>query len=92
MNAASSAGWQDGSASSGLVGLTRPSTRRHPTLPDALPVIGRSSKHPSVVYNFGHQHVGLTLGAVTGKLVQQIIDREQPIVDPTPYRAQRFLE
>ena len=63
-----------------------------PTLPDALPVIGRSSKHPSVVYAFGHQHVGLTLGAVTGKLVQQIIDREQPIVDPTPYRAQRFLE
>ena len=62
-----------------------------PTFPDALPVISHSSKHPSVVYAFGHQHVGLTLGAVTGKLVQQMIDRETPIVDPTPYRAQRFL-
>ena len=62
-----------------------------PTLPDSLPVIGRSSKHPSVVYAFGHQHVGLTLGGITGKLVQQIIDREDPIVDPAPYRAQRFL-
>ena len=62
-----------------------------PTLPDSLPVIGRSSKHPSVVYAFGHQHVGLTLAGITGKLVQQIIDRENPIVDPAPYRAQRFL-
>ena len=62
-----------------------------PTLPDSLPVIGRSSKHPSVVYAFGHQHVGLTLGGITGRLVQQIIDREDPIVDPAPYRAQRFL-
>ena len=62
-----------------------------PTLPDSLPVIGRSSRHPSVIYAFGHQHVGLTLGGVTGKLVQQIIDREDPIVDPTPYAAQRFL-
>jgi len=62
-----------------------------PTLPDSLPVIGRSSRHPSVIYAFGHQHVGLTLGGVTGKLVQQIMDREDPIVDPTPYAAQRFL-
>ncbi|HCX88760.1 MAG TPA: amino acid dehydrogenase, partial [Gammaproteobacteria bacterium] len=62
-----------------------------PTLPDSLPVIGRSSKHPSVIYAFGHHHIGLTLGGITGKLVQQIIDREDPIVDPTPYAAQRFL-
>merc|ERR1711924_149967 len=35
-----------------------------PTLPDALPVIGRSSKSPHVLYAFGHQHVGWTLGAL----------------------------
>ena len=33
-----------------------------PTLPDSLPVIGRSSACPQVVYAFGHQHLGWTLG------------------------------
>jgi len=62
-----------------------------PTFPDALPVISHSSKHPSVVWAFGHRQVGPTRGAVTGKLVQQMIDRETPSGDPAPYRAQRFL-
>ena len=37
-----------------------------PTLPDALPVVGASSA-PGVVYAFGHQHVGWTLGDHGGK-------------------------
>ena len=34
----------------------------HPMLHDSLPVIGRSSACPQVVYAFGHQHLGWTLG------------------------------
>ena len=61
-----------------------------PTLPDSLPVIGRSSRHPGLVYAFGHHHIGITLGGITGKLVQQIIDGHPPTVDLTPYRPERF--
>ena len=40
-----------------------------PTLPDYLPAIGRSRRQGNLYYAFGHQHLGLTLGAVTGELV-----------------------
>ena len=39
-----------------------------PTLPDSLPVIGESQKCNNVYYAFGHQHLGLSLAAVTGKV------------------------
>ena len=61
-----------------------------PTLPDSLPVIGRSSRHPGLIYAFGHHHIGITLGGITGKLVQQIIDGQPPTVDLRPYRPERF--
>ena len=38
-----------------------------PTLPDSLPIIGESKKCKNVYYAFGHQHLGLSLAAVTGK-------------------------
>ncbi|KMZ12064.1 D-amino acid dehydrogenase small subunit [Candidatus Burkholderia humilis] len=40
-----------------------------PTMPDYLPVIGPSSADPRVIYAFGHQHLGMTLGGATGELV-----------------------
>ncbi|MBS0198900.1 MAG: FAD-binding oxidoreductase, partial [Proteobacteria bacterium] len=36
-----------------------------PTLPDYLPAIGRHPRHDRLFYAFGHQHLGLTLGAIT---------------------------
>ncbi len=62
-----------------------------PTLPDSLPVIGRSTRHRSIIYAFGHQHVGITLGGITGKLVQQLADDQQPDIPLDPYRPDRFL-
>ena len=61
-----------------------------PTLPDSLPVIGRSTRHPSIIYAFGHQHVGITLGGITGKLVQQLADNHQPDIPLDAYRPERF--
>ena len=61
-----------------------------PTLPDALPVIGPSSKIPGVLYAFGHQHVGWTLGGITGRIVADLALGKQPEVDITPFAARRF--
>jgi len=44
-----------------------------PTLPDYLPAIGRATGLP-VYYAFGHQHLGLTLAAVTAERVGAMID------------------
>ena len=60
-----------------------------PTLPDALPVVGASSV-PGVVYAFGHQHVGWTLGGITGEVVAQIATGKEPTVDLAPFSARRF--
>ena len=62
------------------------------TLPDSLPVIGESQKCKNVFYAFGHQHLGFSLAAVTGKTIQSLIEN-RPIninIDPlNPYRFQK---
>ncbi len=61
-----------------------------PSLPDSMPVIGASPRHSNVLYAFGHGHLGLTLGGITGKLIAQLVDGVLPDIDLTPFRADRF--
>ena len=61
-----------------------------PSLPDALPVIGASSGVPGVIYAFGHQHIGMTLGGVTGEVVAALALGKAPGVDLKPFSARRF--
>ena len=62
-----------------------------PSMPDSLPVIGRARSSPSVIYAFGHGHLGLTQSAGTGRLVADLVaDRTAPI-DLAPYRPGRFF-
>ena len=61
-----------------------------PTMPDSLPVIGRSRTLPCVLYAFGHQHVGWTLGGITGQLIAELAQGKQPSVDLAPYSLDRF--
>ncbi|SES91999.1 NAD(P)/FAD-dependent oxidoreductase [Thalassotalea agarivorans] len=61
-----------------------------PSLPDSLPVIGKATKHKQLYFALGHQHLGLTLGAITGKLIGQIVSGEQPELDIRPYCISRF--
>ncbi len=61
-----------------------------PTMPDSLPVIGRSQRTPEIIFAFGHQHVGMTLGGITGKLVAEIVDGAEPSVDLEPFAPGRF--
>jgi D-amino-acid dehydrogenase len=62
-----------------------------PTLPDALPVIGYSSTSEYVLFAFGHQHIGLTLAGITGKLIAELANGEQPSHNITPFSPRRFL-
>ena len=61
-----------------------------PSLPDSLPVVGFSTNSKNVLYAFGHQHLGMTMGAVTGKLVADLIAGADPIGDMAPFRPNRF--
>jgi D-amino-acid dehydrogenase len=61
-----------------------------PTLPDALPVLGPSSRVPGVLYAFGHQHIGWTLGGITGRVVADLATGKTPEVDLAPFSARRF--
>jgi D-amino-acid dehydrogenase len=61
-----------------------------PCTPDMLPVIGAAPRHPNLFFAFGHAHHGLTLGAVTGRLVAEMMAGEAPLVDPAPYSPERF--
>ena len=61
-----------------------------PTLPDALPVIGQSKHSGNIVYAFGHQHIGLTLAGITGKLVSEIAMGESPSMDLSAFDPGRF--
>jgi D-amino-acid dehydrogenase len=61
-----------------------------PTLPDYLPAIGVSRRASNLYYAFGHQHLGLTLAAVTGELVASLMGGATPVVDLTPFDLDRF--
>lgn len=61
-----------------------------PCLPDMLPVIGKAPRHPSLWFDFGHQHHGLTLGPATGRLLAEMMTGETPFADPSPFAVERF--
>ena len=62
-----------------------------PCTPDMLPIIGEAPKHKGLWFAFGHAHHGLTLSAVTGRLIAEMMTGETPFTNPEPYRAQRFM-
>ncbi|MBN3853705.1 FAD-binding oxidoreductase [Paraburkholderia sp. Ac-20340] len=61
-----------------------------PCTPDMRPVLGPAPRHKGVWFAFGHNHHGLTLGPVTGRLVAEMITGETPFTDPRPYSPLRF--
>lgn len=61
-----------------------------PTLPDYLPAIGRLPDAPNILYAFGHQHLGLTLAAITGELVAQLAMQAPTAVNLSPFDLRRF--
>jgi D-amino-acid dehydrogenase len=61
-----------------------------PSMPDSLPVIGPSRRSASVIYAFGHGHIGMTCAAKTGLAVAELISGEVPHIDLEPFSPRRF--
>lgn len=75
----------------GLKGAkTRPWMGDRPMIPDSLPVIEQSRRHPNTFFAFGHGQLGLTMGAITGLLIADLACGRPPRVDLSPYRSDRF--
>jgi D-amino-acid dehydrogenase len=61
-----------------------------PSLPDSLPVIGRSRHAKNAWFAFGHGHVGLTAAAPTGEIVADLVSGNPPFMGVAPFSAERF--
>ncbi|MGB7431758.1 MAG: FAD-dependent oxidoreductase [Ahrensia sp.] len=61
-----------------------------PAMVDSLPMIGPVPSVDGVFVGFGHDHLGLTAGPKTGRLLAQQISGQHPNIDMTPYAPARF--
>jgi D-amino-acid dehydrogenase len=63
---------------------------RRPCLPDMLPIIGPALRHKGLWLDFGHHHLGLTLGPISGRLLAEMMTGEKPSLDPSRFSGARF--
>ncbi len=61
-----------------------------PSMADSIPVIGEVPKLAGAFVGFGHDHVGLTGGPRTGRIVAQLMSKTKPNIDLSPYSPARF--
>lgn len=61
-----------------------------PCTPDMRPLLGPAPRHAGLWFAFGHNHHGLTLGPVSGRLLAEQIMGETTFTDPAPYSPARF--
>ncbi len=61
-----------------------------PCSADGLPYLGRTKKWKNLVMATGHSMLGLSLGAATGKLVNEIVNKEKLSMDIRAFDPDRF--
>jgi len=61
-----------------------------PCSADGLPHIGNMQRYPNVTIATGHSMLGISLGAGTGKLVSELVQKIQPSMDIKPFHIERF--
>ncbi len=61
-----------------------------PSLSDSIPVIGAVPGVEGACLGFGHDHVGLTGGPKTGRILAQLIGGPRRTLDLAPYAPTRF--
>jgi D-amino-acid dehydrogenase len=61
-----------------------------PSTPDGLPIIGRAPRHPNIILAFGHGHIGLATGPITGRIAADIAGQRRTTVPVEPFRPERF--
>ena len=62
-----------------------------PALVDSLPMLGYLDKNKQILVAFGHQHLGLTAGAKTGRIVSDLIIGNDIKFKISNYRPNRFM-
>jgi len=81
-------------AKEAIPGLTWSETREwmghRPAPTDSIPLIGAVPGAEGAYLGFGHQHVGLTGGPKTGRILAGLISGQRPNIDLAPYRPERF--
>lgn len=61
-----------------------------PSMPDSLPVIGRSARASNAILAFGHGHVGLAAAVSTAEIVGDLVRGVSPEIDISPFAPDRF--
>ena len=62
-----------------------------PALVDSLPMLGYLDKNKQILVAFGHQHLGLTAGAKTGRIVSDLVIGNDIKLKISNYRPNRFM-
>jgi D-amino-acid dehydrogenase len=62
---------------------------RRPSTPDSVPVISLCPNDPRIALAFGHGHLGLTLSAITGRKIAELLN-SGGTPDLAPFSIQRF--
>lgn len=63
---------------------------RRPTQPDFRPSIGRVPRIDNLLVGFGHNHLGLTLAAITGQTLAALAMQRRAAIPLEPYAVERF--
>lgn len=63
-----------------------------PMVPDDLPIIGWAPGIDGLMLATGHGMLGVSLSAMTGQLVTELISGAPPHVDPSAMSVQRFMQ
>jgi D-amino-acid dehydrogenase len=61
-----------------------------PSMPDSLPVISRGTRWANTYFAYGHGHIGLTLGPLSGRLISDLVAGRDPGLDMRPFHIDRF--
>jgi D-amino-acid dehydrogenase len=61
-----------------------------PVTPDGMPYVGRFRQFPNLIAATGHAMLGISLAAVTGKLVAEVLAGQTPSHDLTLLNPNRF--
>ena len=68
----------------------KPWMGRRPTMVDSLPMLGQAPRHQGLFFNFGHQHIGLSMGPGSGQVITALLQNQAPPIDISPFAPDRF--
>jgi len=71
--------------------LDEPWMGRRPSTPDSLPLIGPAPRHANLWLAFGHAHMGLGLGPITGQIIASQISGKKSPVDASRCSPSRYI-